>query len=196
MSERFFGGGSKKTQDQSGEISPETKREIANKYKNEKPVDLEERKMRTMSDAVDGKVNPKSEARRGKVSISEEDATKANYRIRENNPGPFLEISPTTKNELETQIRGMGEFLDDFGHYEEVLKGMEENLKSATEERHRELLSEELEQTKRQAILEIETFMEANKVRKGDDERLVELRQRAIGMRNSLQSIGGMEKAA
>jgi len=193
MFDRFFGGGAKKPQP--GEISPEKKAEIATRYAQEGKVDIEAKVKETMDEAEKGKVNPKGEGR-GKVTISEEKAHDATQEIRKNNTGPFFEISPSTENELETQLRGMGEFLDDFGHYEEVLKGMEENLKSATEERHRELLSEELEQTKRQAILEIETFMEANKVRKGDDERLVELRQRAIGMRNSLQSIGGMEKAA
>ncbi|KKU51725.1 MAG: hypothetical protein UX75_C0062G0012 [Candidatus Moranbacteria bacterium GW2011_GWE2_47_10] len=180
MFDRFFGGGAKKPQP--GEISPEKKAEIATRYAQEGKVDIEAKVKETMDEAEKGKVNPKGEGR-GKVTISEEKAHDATQEIRKNNTGPFFEISPSTENELETQLRGMGEFLDDFGHYEEVLKGMEENLKSATEERHK-------------AILEIETFMEANKVRKGDDERLVELRQRAIGMRNSLQSIGGMEKAA
>ncbi|HAV11195.1 MAG TPA: hypothetical protein DCX32_01495 [Candidatus Moranbacteria bacterium] len=194
MFERFFGGGAKKPQP--GEISPEVKSEIVNKYKNEKPVDLGERRAQAVRDAVYGKVNPKGEEGRGKMNISKEEASDATRRIREGNTGPFIEISPTTEDEMETQIRGMEEFLDDFGHYEEVLKKIEGNLNNSTEDRHRELLSKELEQAKQQAILEIETFMDANKVRQGDDARLIKLRQRAIGMRNSLQKIGGLEKAA
>ena len=193
MFEGIFG--KKIEKPQPGEISAEKKAEIAARYAQEGKVDIGAKVKETMYKIKEGEVNPVGEGR-GKVTISEEEAVRATQEIRKSNPGPFFEISKTTKEDLDVQIRGMEEFLDDFGHYEEVLKKIEGNLNNSTEDRHRELLSKELEQAKQQAILEIETFMDANKVRQGDDARLIKLRQRAIGMRNSLQKIGGLEKAA